>query len=304
MRIATSTINGLATSGINNAYQNYMDIMNKIASNKNFTKVSENVVDATKVIKLTNQLGDLDTYQSNIQAATDEMSLAYDTLGSIQDELITIYGLVMEASNATTTPDSAKAIDAEMKERVNTIIDKLNTKYLDNYIFSGTYINETPFTKDDTGIVSYNGNGVRDGKRNLTIAENTTFAYNLSGEELFDIKEGSTNDFFSQMTALSESLNKDPINLNEIREKLSIIETSREKVTQMQGKISAYVSKLDTTKSINDDTIVSLTENKVELEEVDVTKAASDLASAQTSLQASYIVGTTVLNSVSLLDYL
>lgn len=304
MRIATSTMNSMATGGINNAYQNYMDIMNKIASNKNFTKISENVVDGTKVVKLNNQLSDLNDYQSNIQAAMDEMDLAYDTLGAIQEELTTIQGLVVQAANVTTSESSAQAIDTELKERVNIIIDKMNTQYLDNYIFSGTYIQETTITKNDDGTVTYNGNGPDDGKRNLTIAENTTFSYNLSGNEIFKATDGSDDDFFAQMTELSKKLNESPLDYNAIREKLSIIDSTRDNVLQMQGKVSAYATKLATTKSINDETIINLTENKIGLEEVDITKAASDLASAQTSLQASYLVGTTVLNSVSLLDFL
>ena len=38
MRVSTSTINSLATNSMNNSYKTYIDIMNKIASNKNFTK--------------------------------------------------------------------------------------------------------------------------------------------------------------------------------------------------------------------------------------------------------------------------
>ena len=63
MRVSTSTINNLATSSMGNSYKTYMDIMNKIASNKNFTKVSENVTDATKVLKLNDQLAQMNIYQ-------------------------------------------------------------------------------------------------------------------------------------------------------------------------------------------------------------------------------------------------
>ena len=75
-------------------------------------------------------------------------------------------------------------------------------------------------------------------------------------------------------------------------------------IVQSQGTVSAKVTKLDATKSINENTILKLTEDKVNLEEVDITKAATDLANAQTALQASYSIGTTILGSVSLLDYL
>ena len=71
MRISTSTMTSMATNSMGNANSNYYDILSKITSGKNFTKVSENVVDATKVLKLKDQLAQLEQYQSNIKAATN-----------------------------------------------------------------------------------------------------------------------------------------------------------------------------------------------------------------------------------------
>ena len=77
-----------------------------------------------------------------------------------------------------------------------------------------------------------------------------------------------------------------------------------ENVTMMQGKVSAHVAKLESTQNINENTILKLTEDKVDIEEVDIVKAATDLANAQTALQASYTIGSTIIGSVSLLDYI
>ncbi len=311
MRVSTSTITNMATSSMGNSYNAYLDIMNKIASNKNFTKVSENVVDATKVLKLNDQLAQMEQYQSNIQAATDEMNLACDTLGAITDEISAINALIVEASNATTNPNGAKAIATEIKQRVATIVDKMNTKYLDNYIFSGTYTNETPYTSDGAGNYNYNGSSEKAGDRNLTIAENTTFTYNFTGEEIFGKKDpnaldadGRELDFFSQMQHLDELLTSDVLDYDAIRAKLGVLDDATSKITQSQGVVSAKVAKLDSTKTINEDTILKLTENKTDLEEIDIVKAATDLANAQTALQASYAIGTRILGSVSLLDYI
>lgn len=303
MRVATSTITNMATNSMGNTYKTYVDILNKITSNKNFTKVSENVVDATKVLKLNDQLAQMDEYQSNIQAAINEMDLAYNTLGSISDEISQINALVVEAANATTTPESAKAIGTEINERVAIIVDKMNTKYLDNYIFSGTYIQEAAYVYDDDGNIVYQGSSKDAGDRNLTISQDTTFAYNFTGEEIFGKQDG-VNDFFSQMKELNTLLNADTLDYDAIRSKLSVLDDATKGIIQSQGTVSAKVTKLETTKSINEDTILKLTEDKVDLEEVDITKAATDLANAQTALQASYAIGSTILGSVSLLDYL
>ncbi len=303
MRIATSTITNIATGSMNGAYNNYADIINKISSGKNFTKVSENPVDATRVLKLNEQLSKLNLYQSNIEAATNEMNLAYDTLGDIQDEVTAINSLVVEAANGATTPDSAKAIATEIKQRVATIMDKMNTKYMDNYIFSGTYTETMPYSEDVDGNITYQGSSSNGGKRNLTISEDTTFTYNVVGEDIMGSND-DVNNFFSQMKELDDLLNADDLDYNAIREKLKILDDTSNNVTKAQGSVSALVTKLDSTKSINESTIVSLTEDKSDLEDIDIIKVATELSNAQNSLQMSYQIGSMVLQGVSLLDYI
>ncbi len=302
MRIATSTITSMATGSMTGAYNKYSDIINKISSGKNFTKVSENPVDATRVLKLEEQLSKLNLYQSNIEAATNEMNLAYDTLGDIQDEVTAINSLVVEAASATTTPDSAKAIAVEIKQRVATIMDKMNTKYMDNYIFSGTYTETKPYSEDVDGNIVYQGSPSDGGKRNLTISEDTTFAYNVVGEDIMGSDD--VNNFFSQMSELDELLNADTLDYDAIREKLKALDDTTKNVTKAQGSVSALVTKLDSTKAINESTIVSLTEDKSDLEDLDIISAATELSNAQNSLQMSYQIGSMVLQGVSLLDYI
>ena len=106
------------------------------------------------------------------------------------------------------------------------------------------------------------------------------------------------------MKELNELLNADTLDYDKIRGKLDVLDATNDKIIRYQGSVSAKVTKLDSTKSINEDTLTKLTENKVNLEEIDITKAATDLANAKTALQASYSIGTTILGSVSLLDYI
>jgi len=319
MRIATSTLTNITTGGMGNAYGNYANIINKIISNKNFTKMSENVPDATKVLKLNDQLAKLNEYQSNIQAATDEMNMAYDVLGEASDEVSQINSLIVEAANVTTTPEGARAIAQSIKEKVGTITDKMNQKYLDNYLFSGTYTQErtyvdepvlnddgTPKLDEEGNPITqtvYKGSPKSGGDRNVTISEDTKFSYNLTAQEIFGSSD-EADSFFSKMQELDELLTTEPLDYDAIRSMIKVTEKTAQNITEAQGKISSKVTKLDTTKNINTSTILNLTEQKVDLEEVDIVKAASDLASAQTALQASYLVGTQVLQGVSLLDYL
>lgn len=321
MRIATSTLNSMLTSTTGSAYADYVNIITKIANNKNFTKISENVPDAKKLLKVNDQLAKLNDYQSNIKAANAEMDLAYDTLDDVGAQLSEINAKIVEASNATTDPASAAAIADTLREKVATIVSLMNTKYMDNYIFSGTNTEISPYSLDEeTREVTYSGSSKETGDRLLTIAENTTIAYNVTGDSIFsditlyktrideetgeEIIEEIKTDFFSEMKDLDELLNSPVLDYDAIREKLDVLKTAQENVTAKAGFLSSKVTKLDTTEEINNNTITNLTEKKKDIEEVDIIKAATELANAQTALQASYAISSSILGSVSLLDYL
>ena len=232
------------------------------------------------------------------------MNLAYEQLGSVSDELSSINGLVISAADGSTTPDSAKAIAAEIKQRVTVIKDLMNTKYMDTYIFAGSYVQEMPYQTDkETGDIIYKGSSEEAGDRNITISENTPFRYNFSGEEIFGKQDG-VNDFFSQMKDLDNLLNADELDSDSIRAKLDTLGSAIKKISLKNGTVSAHVTKLTATQEINEDTILNLTEKRSNLEDLDILKASSDLANANTAMQASYILGGRVLSSVSLLDYI
>lgn len=322
MRISTSVMNKTITGAMSNAYNDYAKIIQQISSKKNFTKMSQNPVDASKVLKLKDQLSQVENYQSNIKAATNEMNLAYDTLGDLSDEISSIKDKIIEASNGSTTAESAKAIAAEIKEKVSIVQDKMNTKYMDNYIFSGTYTNKAPYalntiekevvetledgtetiTTEQVKKITYQGSSKKAGDRNITVAEDKVISYNFTGEEILNTKDGG--DFFSQMEEINTLLNAEPLDHDAIRSKLDVLDGYLKNITSTQGMVSSKVTALDKAYDNNADTILKLTEDCSDLEDIDILKAASDLTSAQQALQASYAIGSQVLGSVSLLDYL
>ena len=221
MRISNSVLTSMIMNSVSNSYDTYANTIQKIVSNKNFTKVSQSPSEATKVLKLNDSLSKLNMYQSNIDAAKNEMNYTYDILGDMSEEIGAINSLIVQAANATTSPDSAKAIADEIKQKVYTIQDKLNSKYLDNYIFSGTFTATKAFEEED-GVIKYKGSSEDAGHRQLTISENTKFVYNITGAKLFGeetyyfkdedgVAQPVVSDFFSQMSELNALLNADTL---------------------------------------------------------------------------------------------
>jgi flagellin-like hook-associated protein FlgL len=248
------------------------------------------------------------------------MDLAYDTLDDVSDQVSKINSLVVQAADATTSPESAKAIGAEIKEHVASIVDLMNTKYMGKYIFSGANVQKQAYSMDeDTSAVTYNGSTKETGDRVLTIAEGTAFTYNVTGDKVFneitlystttdeegnEVTQTTQTDFFTEMQDLYNLLNQDTLDYEAIRKKLDVTNETVKNLTNQIGDISAKVSKLNTAASVNETAIINLQERKSEIEEVDITKAATELSNARNTLQASYTLTSSILSGGSLLDYL
>lgn len=317
MRISTSNVTRLMSSTMGDSYSNYMNVIKKIANNKNFTKLSENPQDGAKVLKYKDKLAQLNEYQSNIKNAVSELSLAYDTLGAVEEEISNIKSLALQGATGSTDKDSASALADEIEQRVQTVKDKMNTKYLDDYIFSGTFTEQIPYKEDTEGNIQYLGSSKLAGERKVSISPDSVVSYNFTGEEILNSKDG---DFFSQMKELvsllrCEKMEDDGtgnmvlvegqnLEYDKIRQKTGILDDVLKNVAKVQGEASAKVTKLSNLQDSNESTILSFEEKRSDLEDVDIITAASELAAAQNSLQASYLMSSQILNSVSLLDYI
>lgn len=138
----------------------------------------------------------------------------------------------------------------------------------------------------DDGSVTYNGSSATTSDRKVTIAEGTTFSYNTTGDSVFGTitlystttnEDGTTTttsaeaDFFSEMSDLYNLVEADTLDYDAIREKLEVLSAVQEDVINQMDTVSAGVSKPDSTLSVNESTITSLTETKAEIKEVDIT---------------------------------
>lgn len=287
------------------------DAYNKINSNKKFTNISENPIDASSVIGLNNQLNRIGSYVKNIQTATTQINVQDTAFSTTIDKLQRINDLAIQAANGAGGPESIKACQTEIEELKKSIVALANTEYNGIYIFAGANSETVPYTyNEETGEILYNGTPGSDPnfERKLEISEGVKIGINAAGDSVFGAYDPANPDdpdssygLFKVLGDLSTALENG--DQEAIRAQLDNIQGSIDHVSETQSIFSASVAKLEMTQTNLENTELALTSQKQNLEEIEQATAISNFLKENYAYQASMQVFMQMQNN-SLMNYM
>lgn len=161
MRITQKNLTRAYLSGLNRNISQLSKSNERLSSGKRINKVSDQVTDAQKALKVRNQLRNNEQFVRNIQSIQNEISAQESSAMQMNEILIDVKELLVKAGSGVNS-DSDKAIIANEISQLNkSILQLVNVKSSDRYTFSGLN-NEAPIQIDVSGNVLFNGVNVDD----------------------------------------------------------------------------------------------------------------------------------------------
>jgi flagellar hook-associated protein 3 FlgL len=141
------------------------------------------------VIDLNQAIGRIDQFQRNSIFANQRLGLEDATLSSVNNSLLRVRDLALQANSGSQTGETRVIIRTEVEQRLQELLDYANARDGNgNYLFSGSKSRTEPFTQTASGVV-YNGDQNR---LSLKISANRTIVSSESGYDLFvNIKNGN-----------------------------------------------------------------------------------------------------------------
>ena len=91
------------------------------------------------------RINQIDQYQNNIGATQSLINVVHDKISSAQEHIRRMRVLTLQAANGTLTQTDRENVATEFEEHLSQLIQIANSKYEDNYIFSGTKTAVKPF---------------------------------------------------------------------------------------------------------------------------------------------------------------
>lgn len=195
MRISTMQQFNSGVRSILNNQESTLKTQQQVSTGRRVLSPSDDPIASTRILQLQQDISLRDQYEKNITAAKNRQNLEESILASVTENVSRIRELTVNAGNGSMTQEDRSYIAAEIEERLDALVDLMNTKDPSNtYIFAG-YKGETlPFQQRQGGGVTYEGD---DGVRSLQISNSTSVQTNDSGKTLFVDIESDEATFFT-----------------------------------------------------------------------------------------------------------
>ena len=186
-RISTSGKYSQLVADMQKQLSNYNKLTKQLASGSKLTSITDDPIATVNVLNTNRQLGQMDTFSSNVELAKTELSALDDLMDLANGYLSNAWDKAVQANNQTYSDTSLKALKVEIDEITKTMVDLANTEYDDNYIFSGANTKTVPYTMDANGDIIYNGTPYsnKDYIRQTEVADGVFEVINTTGDRVF-----------------------------------------------------------------------------------------------------------------------
>lgn len=247
---------------------------------------------ARKMERLNNRY---EQYLRSIDSSHSWVNHTQDNLDEIADRITEAYERGIRAASNVYDPADRDAEATRLEGIIDEVVDLLNARDGDEYIFAGSRSTARPFDIV-AGAVVYNGNGAG---RTRRIGDDQQIDINISGDRVLDTGAGFT--ITQSIQDLADAVRSgDPAQL---QTGLDRIITARDHVFDLGAEAGGIANRLDLAATQLRDASLRVESQRSQFEDVDMTEAIMEYQRAQTGYQAALKVTASVLQT-SLLDYL
>lgn len=324
MRITENTNYNNFLYNLGNNQASLQVTMQKLSSQKEVSKPSDNPLVASQVMALSSSLTQNTTYANTIKDAINLSQTQDSALSGLSEQMLRVRTLVQASANGAYGPDELRANKTELTSVMASVVDSLNADYGGRYVFAGTKIDKAPFelikaTEDqpDSNIqkgdvlgIKYNGSTTN---QTRSISSGVSIELATNGAKIVG---GITNDgtgtqlgayFAKVIQTLNQGINK-PDQLATAQSTLGgdlLGQTANfaDKIVNMRTTIGAGVNRLNIASAQNTSQNLNLTTMKSNVQDVDIAKVYMEYQKDQTTYQSTLAMGTKIMNT-TILNYM
>ncbi len=293
MRITQRMMTDRVNNSLSNNAEKLMKTQSQISSGKRFTKASEDPVGMAKSLDYRKTLDSVDQYVRNVSRARSGLDTGESTLSDIGDLLNRAKELALSQTTGTASPETRQIAAGEAKQLRDQLIQMANTKQDDRYLFGGRKTDTPPYDPLNPEA-GFQGD---DGGFPIIVSDGVTLDTAVSGKQAF----ASTVDPVLVLSDLIKGLEAN--NPTAISGQLDALDQSQAQIVNERADVGARLNRLDATETHLDGFKTNIQQMLSDTEDLDFTKAVTDLTAQQSAFQASLASASKIIQP-SLLDYL
>lgn len=271
--------------------------LQQVSTGKSVSVPSDNPAASAAMVQNTIETKNVDQYTQNVSTALTLVQSADSSLGSVVSALTQALTLGTQGANGTMSAGNRQSIATQVQGILAGIVDQANTSIQGTYLFGGTANGQPPYSASATSPSGYTYNG-NTGVNSIAVGNQTSIQINLPGSQIFS---NSGNDVLGALSGLVSALQSN--NAAAIQSATTAVSSALDYVNQQRVFYGTAAGQLNAQETYLQQETVSLTSQANSLVGVDMAKAATALAQAQTANSAALAAAAKVLPT-TLLNYL
>jgi flagellar hook-associated protein 3 FlgL len=300
MRVTQNITTNNFVSYIHQQAESLLKSQEQVATQKRINKISDDPIGMGQVLGYRSNLAVIEQYEENIDQGVTRLEFNELTLDLAFDLITTARRLAEDYSGPEVTLETRQAVAHQVKDLYDQVMQLANTKFNDNYIFSGHATDTTPFTRDADYNATYNGD---DGEVRIVVAENVEVKIDADGRNIF-AAPGGVN-VFDELKNLIDGLeNPDTVaGSAQIEATVSPLFDAREQISNKRTEYGPALYRLQVT-----EVYWEILKPKVEgamatTEAADVTRAVLELKNLEIAYETTLATAARIIQP-NLMDFL
>ncbi len=163
LRISSAGVIRSYRSGLMRSRINLENARQTASDFKAFRSFADNPAAATRSFKLIRSYGKTDNYIQNSKMVTERLDQVWSSMMEVSDLADKIDADISTGMNGDKDLDSRQLVAKTIRGHMESMVQSLNAKYNDDFLFGGQETGEPPFTMDENYNLYYRGINVDTG---------------------------------------------------------------------------------------------------------------------------------------------
>lgn len=325
-RVTNAMLSANYLTNMNRNLTNMKSLQSQLASGKAINRPSDDPYKASRTMQLYTEIDSNKQFNENIKDISNWLDTTDTSLNQAGNVFGRIRTLLLTAGNGAYGADEKKAIQDEMKEKVNQLAQILNTNFDGAYIFGGSKSTSKPVTVDTDGTIKYadkGGNVTTDATiinqigsgLNVEVSEGVLIKYNKTAVDILQYKDKSGNpqNVSEVLDAIIKNLDNPATTTATFpgtpgQEQLTgpllgQVDSIIQNLLQRRSEVGAMTNRMEDAQSKNEDENLEMKDILSKTEDIDFTETMMNYSIMQTVYMASLQTSAKILPT-TLLDYI
>ncbi len=283
MRISTQSLFDNGAARIGEAQAALYKTQQQVAADRRILTPSDDPIAAARALEITQSQSLNTQYGTNRGYAKDSLAMVDSTMAIVTDLLQEAKTAAISASNITLGDSERASIATSLQTSLGLLVGLANTRDgQGNYLFSGFQTSTPPFVQTAAGVQYQGDQGQRliqvDATRQMAISSPGQSVFQGGGQDMFE----TLNDLILQLntpgtTGLSAALSTAN----------SDFEAALGNVSTVRASVGTRMKELDSLDNAGSSKNLQYSQTLSTLQDLDYTKALTDLSRQQTTLEAA-----------------